>query len=281
MGVGPSCNQAQSFILTAPGQSLGVGAHLSGVGTKFRLQQLQKEDAPRCQHISFWSPLNPGEDRPVQRSSQGFPAQDHAAAPWTAKSLLGGHSNHIGVWHRTGNSTARNQSAVMGAVHPQVCPHLVADFPECGIVDGAGIGRGPSDDQFGPVLSGDLTHLIYVNAFGLPIDAIMEGVEFPAAEVKFGPVAQMSAVIQGHPQKGVAWFQQSIQHRHVGDGGVSGLDIGVLRAKHPLDSFQRKQFRLICQLTSAHKPLSGVAFGIFVGENRSLQAGCQGGYHIF
>ena len=123
--------------------------------------------------------------------------QDHAAAAGTAQGLLGGEGDDVGILHGAGDGAAGDQAAVVGAVHPEVSTHLVADLPEALIVDEAGIGGSAHTDQLGLVLQGQAVDLVHVDHLGLTADAIVDGVEHGAAEVELGAVAQVAAVVQG------------------------------------------------------------------------------------
>lgn len=101
-----------------------------------------------------------------------------------------------------------DQAAVVGAVHPEVSAHLVADLPEALIVDETGIGGGTHTDQLGLVLQGQAVDLVHVDHLGLTADAIVNGVEHGAAEVELGAVAQVAAVVQGQAHKGVAGLEE-------------------------------------------------------------------------
>ena len=57
------------------------------------------------------------------------------------------------------------------------------------------------------MLPGHLPDLVHVDALRFPADTVVEGIKFLSAEMELGPVAQMTAVVQRHAQKGVPTVQ--------------------------------------------------------------------------
>ena len=298
MGVRTAGDNPHPLVGTAFGQRLGVPANLLGVLLEFRLQQLIEQDAPGCQHVALGAALKPREYRAVDFGAQlgelwgavFFHAvrdlhvltdQDHAATPGPPKGLLGGKGDHMGIGHRAGNRSTGDQAAVVGAIYPKVGAHLVTDLPKCLVVDEARIGGGAHTDQLGLVLQSHLPNLVHVDHLGLPADPVVQGVVGSPAVVELGPVAQVTAVVQGQAQEGIARLQKGPQHRHVGNGGVAALDVGVIHAEGLFHPLHRQQLRLVCQLTAAYKPLSSIALGVLIGEHGALQAGGHGGDHVF
>ena len=69
--------------------------------------------------------------------------------------------------------TGGDQAPDMGDVGHDQRPDLVGDDPELLIIDGPGIGAGAHDDDLRPMLLGQGLHLVEVDGFGFPIDAVL------------------------------------------------------------------------------------------------------------
>ena len=80
----------------------------------------------------------------------------------------------------------------------------------------------------------------------------------------------MAAVGEAHAEDGVAGFKDGSVHGLVGLGAGMGLDVGVFRTKEFFDAVDCQLFDDVNVFAAAVVAFAGVAFGVFVGQLRTL-----------
>ncbi len=172
--------------------------------------------------------------------------------------------NGIGV------NPTRHQSCEMGHVHHQQRTHFVGDSAEGGEVDDAGIGAAARQDQLGLVLARQRRDLVHVDTLVVLAHGVRHRLEPFAGIVGGMAVGEMTARRQVQAHEGVARRQQGIEHRLIGIGARMGLDIGEGRAEQLPGPVDRQLLGDIDIFAAAVIALAGIAFGIFVGQHRTL-----------
>ncbi|OIQ80473.1 hypothetical protein GALL_377760 [mine drainage metagenome] len=184
---------------------------------------------------------------------------------------MGGRGDEIGDADRARVQTGRNQTGVMRHVHEQVGPHAVGDLAEALPVDHQRVGRSPGDDHFRLVLQCQALHFIVVDGFGFRMQAVSHGVEHLAGEIDRCAMGQVAAVRQAHAQNSVAGFQHRQVHRGIGLGTRVRLHVGVFGAEQCLGTVDRQLLGDIDVFAAAVITFARVAFGVFVGQDRTLR----------
>jgi hypothetical protein len=95
---------------------------------------------------------------------------------------------------------ARYQPGEVRHVDEQIRPDAVGDLAKPGELEHAAVGRAAGDDEFRPVLRGQICHLLVVNPPVLPTDAVLNGVEPFAGLVGRRPVGQMAPGVEAHSE---------------------------------------------------------------------------------
>ena len=210
---------AEHLLGEHPGTSAGAPLTFAEL---FRCGDLQCHRL-RGDHVHQWAAL-PARERPgVDLLLELLLAEDHAAAR-AAEGLVDRRADDVGVGHRAGMFTGGDQAGEVRHVDEQVGAHLVGDLPEAGEVELAGVGRPAGEDHLRPVLLGQRGDLVHVHPGGLPVHPVGHHVVVQPGEVDPHTVGEMPAVVEFHPQEGVAGF-----HQRAVDDGV-GLGAGCAAA---------------------------------------------------
>ena len=217
-----------------------------------------------------WSrgpPWEPGEHGLVDGGGVLGPGED-AATPGPAERLVGGEGDDVGVRHRAGVRAAGDQTGDVGGVEHEEGTDLVGDLPERRRVDDPGVGGGPGHDDLGPVLLGQVPHLVEVDPLVRRGDAVGDELVEDAAGVDGRAVGEVAALVEPQPQDRVAGLEHGQVDGHVGVGAGVGLDVGVLGAEERPGPVAGQLLGLVDHLVAAVVPLARVALAVLVGEDR-------------
>ena len=164
---------------------------------------------------------------------------------------------------------SRNQSGKMSHVDEVERADLVRDLPHTCEVDDSRIGAATADDQLGPFLLGKLFQIVVVDGFAFLGHAVWDDAVGLAGKIQMMAVSEVSAVSQVQSEDSVAGLQHGGECFHVGLRAGMGLYVGVLRAKKFLGTLPRQLLHHIGKLASAVVAFAGIAFSIFIGEDRT------------
>ena len=120
------------------------------------------------------------------------------------------------------------------------------------------------------MLLGESVRIVVVDELGLAIEPIGNDVEPLAAEVDRRAVRQVTAVRKAHPEDRVAGFERGEEDGLVGLGSRMRLDVRPLGGEEPLRAIDCKLLGDVDVLAAAVIALARIAFGVLVGELRSL-----------
>ncbi len=171
-----------------------------------------------------------------------------------------------------------DEACVVGHIDHEDGSDFLGDFGEFGVVDFAWVSRGSGDDHFGFVFAGQFFDLIEVDAVIIGADAVMNSVVEFAGEVQEHAVSQVTAVREVHGEEGIAWFHDGHEDGHVGLRACVGLDVGVLGSEELAGTFAGEVFDDVDMFAAAVIASSGVAFGVFIGQDGAdgFLDGCGG-----
>ena len=110
----------------------------------------------------------------------------------------------------------RHRAGDMGHVDQKESPYLVGYFAEPFEIYDSRIGACPGDDQLRPLLPGYGPYLVIVDLFCPARHVVGHGLKKTAREAGGGPVGEMPAVGEVHPQDLVARLENGEEDGHVG-----------------------------------------------------------------
>ncbi len=194
--------------------------------------------------------------------------QDQAAT-WTAQGLVGGGGDHVCERHRVRVHASGNQASNVGHVDEQVGTDLVGDGAEAREVENLRVGREAGYDHFRLVFNSQALDFVVVDQ-AIAVDAVLHGVVQLARRADAGAVGQVTAVGQAHAQDGVTGRQQGQVDRSVGLGTGMRLDVGVIGAEQLFGAIDSQLLDHVDVFTAAVVALAWVAFGVLVGQYRTL-----------
>ena len=157
----------------------------------------------------------------------------------------------------------------MRHVDHEIGANLVGDLAEALEVDGARIGRAAGDDHRRLVLARELLDLVIVDEMVVGPDAILDGIEPLAREVRRRAVGEMAAGGEAQAHDGVAGLQQGEHDGLVRLAARMRLHIGEGAVEQALGAIDGELLDHVDILATAVIALAGIALGIFVGEQRA------------
>ena len=173
------------------------------------------------------------------------------------------------VFHGILQQPRGDQAGRVGHVHHQQRAHLVGDRAHALVVPLARVGRRAADDQFRLALQGLALHGVVVDhACGL-VELIAHGLEIFTRHVDRRTVREVSSVRQVESHERVARLHAGEENGHVGLCARVGLNVGVFRAVEAADALDGQRLDLVHDLAAAVVTRSGIALGVFVGQNRT------------
>ena len=182
MVVGAAGYELVTALCKAVSQRLAVLDDLLGIRLELGLHGFLEANRLRRDNVHQRAALHTGEQRLVDRLGVLFLAQDHTAAG-TAKGLMSGGGDKIGIWYGVLMLTAGYQARDMRHIDHQQRADLITDLTELFEIDRARISGSAADDHLRLAFLGDLEHLIIIDAVGHGINAVADKVEVLSAEI--------------------------------------------------------------------------------------------------
>ena len=249
----------------------GVCLHLRGIGLEPRPQRLAEGDGLGGDDMHQGAALKAGEDGRVDLLRDVLViAQDHAAAR-AAQRLVRGGRHDMRMGQGGGMDAARHQTRDMGHVDMQIGADFVRDGAERGPVPFAAIGGAARQDQLRLMLKRLGADVVHIQPLILLAHAVGDHVEPLARHVDGRAMGQVTAGIQVKAHEGVAGLQQRQEHSLVHLAAGVGLDVGEVAAEKLFRPLDRQRLGHVDELAAAVVALSGITFGIFVGQDRTLR----------
>ena len=115
---------------------------------------------------------------------------------------MGGGGDDIGIGHGAHVLAAGHEACDVRHVHHEKGAIAVGNLAQGLEVDGAGIGRSAGHQELWLVLAHHVLQVVIVNAAGLGVDAVADGVIDLAGEVHRRAVGEMAAAGQVHAHEG-------------------------------------------------------------------------------
>ena len=163
-----------------------------------------------------------------------------------------------------------HEAREVGHVHPQGSTNLVRNVAEGLEVEVTRVGGPTGDDDPGALGQGGLAHLLGLDAHGLAIDLVGDGLVVLAREVQAHAVGEVTAVSQRQAQDRVT----DVGHGHEGSGVCLrtsvGLNVDVVAAEDLLRALDRERFGNIDKLAATVVAAAGVALRVLVRQNGAL-----------
>ena len=111
---------------------------------------------------------------------------------------------------------------------------------------------------------------VVVEALVLLADAVVDGLEPLARQVRLGAVGQVAAGGEVHGEEGVAGLQQRQEHGLVGLAAGVRLDVGEAGAEELAGALDRQVLGDVDELAAAVVAPARIALGVLVGQHRAL-----------
>jgi len=164
---------------------------------------------------------------------------------------------------------AGDQARDVRHVDHQVRADFVGNRAERGPIPRTRISGAAGDDQLRLVLTRERSDVVHVDQVIVGAHAVRDRLEPLAAHVDRRTVRQVTARIEIEPHETVARRQQRQEHGLVHLAARIGLHVGEIAAEQFLGALDRQVFDDVGIFAAAVITLARIAFGIFVGEDRS------------
>lgn len=258
------------------GQGSGVVHYLLGVLFELGLSGLVEGYADAGDRVIHGSALEAWEDIKVESLCVFLADKDHGA-DGTSKGLTGSHGDHVGVGEGRLVDSGRDQPCLVG----DVCHVIGADFSCDGahslMINFSRIGGTAGDEDLGLNLFGNCFDLVVIKNTSLRVGRIKvrvvnaggKGDGFSLGQ--FPAVGEVAAVVEGHAEHFVAWFEESGVHGEVSVAAGWALEVDV-----PLTGGQSEQlegslfyqiFDLVDKLVTLVVAFERSTLAVFVHED--------------
>ena len=216
------------------------------------------------------STLNTWKDLAVQAFTVLLLGQNQASSR-ASHGFMGRGCNIIGTGHRRGMDTCCHQPGNMGHIHHKEGINLISYCAKCLKINKTGIGTGTSHNHSGPVFMSDTLHFLHVDHACFLINSIRYEIEKLSREVDWTTMGEVSTMGEIHAQHLVAGVQCGKINSHICLAAGMGLNISIFRLKQFPGSVDCQIFYNIGIITTAIIALTGIPFGILIGEDRTLR----------
>ncbi len=182
---------------------------------------------------------------------------------------MGGGGDDVGVGDGRGVGVAGDEAGEVSHVDHKKGADFLGDLAHAGEVELAGVGAAAANDDLRFFAEGDGFELVVVNGFGIAADLVADDAVELAGEVELMAVGEVAAVGEVEAEDAVTGLEEGHVSSGVGLGAGVGLDVDVLCAEELFGAIAGEIFNDVGEFTATVVALAGVAFGVFVGEDRS------------
>ncbi len=249
-------------------QDSGVGHHLLLIVAEFRGGRLFESHRLGGDDMHERSALQTGENGRVD-GFLVFGLHQNDAAAWATQSFMRRRGNDIGVWYRIRVTTGGNQTRVMRHIDPKNSTNFLGHLGKTLKVDAQRVGRGPGNDDLRLVFAGQRFHLVVINGLVF-VQTVGDNIEPLARHIERHTVRQMATFGQTHAHDRIARLGEGQQHRLISLRTGVWLHVGRIRAEQFFQAVDGQLFGNIDVLAAAVVALAWVAFGVLVGQLRTL-----------
>ena len=196
--------------------------------------------------------------------------QDHAGTR-TTQGLVDRRRHHVGEGDGVRVQARGHEAREVSHIHPEGGADLVRDVTEGLEVKVTRVGGPTGNDDARTLGEGSLANLLRLDAHGLAVNLVGDGLVVLAREVQAHAVGQVTAVSQREAEDRVA----DVRHRHergsVGLRTGVGLNVDVVAAENLLRTFDGEGLCDIHELTATVVTAARVALGVLIGQDRALR----------
>jgi hypothetical protein len=215
--------------------------------------------------------LQPGENRRVEFLGQRLVVPQHQPAARAAQRLVRGGGGDMRVRHRRGMHAAGDEAGEMRHVHHQIGADMIGDLAKALEIPRPRIGRAAGDDQLRLHLLGAARDFIHVDELVVAAHGVVLRIEPSSGNIHRRAVGEMAAGGEIEAHERIAGSKQRQKYRLVHLAAGIGLHIGESGAEQLFGALDRQRLHHVDEFTAAVIAGAGIAFGIFVGQHRTLR----------
>ena len=178
-----------------------------------------------------------------------------------------GRGDDLRVADRRGMFARRDETREVRHVHQEQRADLVGDRAHARKIEEARIRRRARDDELGVVLLRETLELLVVDVFAVPLHAVRHEVVELGREVHRRAVREVAALIQRHPEHGVAGPEDRGVRGHVRLRSGVRLDVGVRGAEERLRALDCERLGDVDPLAAAVVATTRIALRVLVRED--------------
>lgn len=188
----------------------------------------------------------------------------------TAKSLVSRGGYDIGVRDRARVQSGCDKAREVCHINPELGSDFVGDFLHGLEVFDTRVGAPAADDHGRVGFKRALADDFRIDAEGFRIDSVGFGMVETSGEVDFHAVGEMSAMVEGKTEHGVARLDERLVDGCIGLCAGVRLHVDVFGTKQALATLTGNGFDLVNLLAATIVAASRIAFGILVGQHGTL-----------
>lgn len=212
--------------------------------------------------------------------------EDHGTTR-SAKGLVSGGCNDIGVVERSLDDTGGDQTGDVGHVNDEISADRVSDLTHAGIVDLSAVGRSTGDENLGAEKTSSLLELVVVDDAGLDVHPVGHGLEVcgdgrDLLGRSLVTVTQVTTVREIKAHQSSVDRSKSLVDLQVGRAATQALNVDTPLGRVKVEGLQctvlAEDLDLVNVLVSTVVPSTGKALGVLVGHGgaESIEHGAGG-----
>ena len=229
-----------------------------------------ERDGLACDDVHERTALLTREDRGVELLGIVLLGENETGAR-AAEGLVSSGGYDIGVWDRARMQSGGDEAREVCHVNPELGSDFVGDLLHGLEVFDTRVGAPAADDHGRVGFERALADDFRVDAEGFGIDSVGFGMVEASGEVDFHAVGEVSAMVEGEAEHGVARLDERLVDGCIGLCAGVRLHVDVFGAEQALGAFAGDGFDLVNLLAAAVVAASRIAFGILVGQHGALR----------
>ncbi len=268
MVIGSAADKTVSPREEGIGEGGRVANNLFLVGSEFGFESFAKADGFGGDDMHERAALGSGKYGRVNLFGV-LGLTENQSATGATEGLVGGRGDEVGMGDGRGVNPGGDKSGDVGNVGEEESTDGAGNLTHAGKVDCTGVGGGTNGDHFRFFSDGGGGNLVVVDPTRFGIDAVIDNLIQFSAEIHRVTVGEVTPVGEIHGENPVAWLEGCEVDSSIGLTAGMGLNIGMVGPEEFLCPFDGEHLGLVDGVTASIIPFGGIAFGIFVREDRS------------
>ena len=266
MVVSTARNETEALCLQSFSKSLGIFNDIFRILSEVRLQSFAEGNSLSSNNVHQRAALQAGENRFIDFLCVFLIVGQNQTAARPTQGFMRSGSYNVSIGNRGRMQTCCNQTSNMCHINEQQSAVLMSNISNAFKINDTRICAGTGNNQLRLIFFRLSLDISIINHFGFLVYTVVNYVEIGTGNINRGSMAQMTALRQVHAHDGIARFQESKIHSHIGACTAMSLYISKISIEQLLSAFDSQGFNLVYIFAAAIITMSWVAFSVFIRQ---------------